>query len=527
METIKKLMFVASFFLGLGFLISCDQGFEELNTNPNALSEPVIENMFSYSIARATFSGGDVVVETLWCGAMMQYYTGLDNVEWTGDKYIEDITEHNARVWNQAYPTYIKNIQEVIQRVEGEPELTNLYAIARIWRVFVFHRMTDIYGDIPYSQANKGFYENKYKPEYDTQSAIYADMLNELDEAAQLLDPAKETFGSGDFIYNGDTAKWKRFANSMMLRLGMRLTKVDLAAAEEYVRKAISGGVMQSYGDIALLEHTDDASINHNGISNFWWVKEMAPSQEGTSRSKITKTFIDELKNNNDPRLPLYSTLWEGNADPSLLPQSSALEVQKGLPTGYDYSTIQEVIPGFGTEELKEFSELNLHRIAHRAAPTIFQSYAEVEFLLSEASLRGWSNTDAAIHYANGVTASMEMATLYPGDMSISETAINDYLTENPFPTGEGVEAQMERIHTEMWINLFNRSAIEAYSNWRRTGYPQLTPTNYNRNITGGTIPRRLIYPESEKIQNTEAYNAAIQRQGPDLYTTRVWWDAE
>lgn len=192
---------------------------------------------------------------------------------------------------------------------------------------------------------------------------------------------------------------------------------------------------------------------------------------------------------------------------------------------GYDVSSIKEVIPDWSDEVLAKISEINLNTIASNSTPTIFQSFTEVEFLLAEAALRGWETGDAKTHYEKGLKASMDIETIYPGGMSVTTAEFDEYLAANPYEIGS-FDIQMQQIHTQFWVSLFMNN-IEVYANWRRTGYPTLTPTNYPGNETGGVIPRRLRYPESEASLNTENYKAAVQDQGPDLFTTRIWWDKE
>src|SRR5690606_26083174 len=139
----------------------------------------------------------------------------------------------------------------------SDPEEINKLSIARIWRVWVYHRITDLFGDIPYSEAAKGATDKLYTPKYDEQSYIYMDMLKELDEAANAFDPALPSFDQADLIYGGDISKWKKFAYSMMLRLGMRLTKVDNATAKLWVQKAIAGGVIVKDEDVAFVQYLD------------------------------------------------------------------------------------------------------------------------------------------------------------------------------------------------------------------------------------------------------------------------------
>lgn len=506
-------------------LSSCDKHFKEMNTNPNAYNEPVISSLFSYNIIKTAGSDDD---NTLYpndklSGAFMQYFASLNPYQWTGDKYLAK-TGYSDGLFKAAYNVELKENAQILYLTKGKPDLINEYAIARIWHVYILHRATDMYGDVPYSQAGQGYTGNIYKPKYDKQSAIYPAMLNDLDSAATALDPSKISYGSADFLYNGDPAQWKRFAYSLMLRLAMRLTKVDPASAETWVKKAIAGGVMQSNADIAKLNHTDGTNLN------FYWDgselrggEGVPPSAKGQGYGKMGRTFVDYLKKTNDPRLPFYITLWPGNADPSQLPTSTDPSKQKGLPNGYDYSSIKNYIPGWTDNMLAEYSEINLNTIASNSAPSIFQSYAEVEFLLAEAALRGWGPGDVKTHYDNAVTASMQVETLYPGGAGISPAAISAYLSANPFVSGS-MDQQMQQIHTQFWVSLFMNN-IEVYANWRRTGYPTLIPTNYPGNATGGTIPRRLPYPQSEASLNADNYKAAVQAQGPDLFTTRVWWD--
>jgi hypothetical protein len=508
------------------FVSSCDNGFEEMNINPNAYNDPVLKNLFSQSIVFIAGVGDDRDWgNDMYANGIMQYFSSFKD-HWTGMKYLYD-PGYNDVFFNDGYRYHLKDIEQIISLTKDSPEDVNLYAMSRIMRVYSFHRVTDLYGDIPYSQANKGYLEGLYHPKYDKQADIYTDMLKELEESLLLFDTSKGTIGAADFLYNGNIAKWKRFANSLMLRLGMRLTKVDIAKAETYVKKAIAGGVMQSNDDLAKLEHTDNTGLNWNWDSYYQVNEELRASYQGYGDSKLSDVYINFLKDNNDPRLPFYATLWEGNVDPTKLPVTSDPAVQKGLPIGYNATTIKDAIPDWTSEMYLEYSELNLNTIANMAAPTVFLPFSEVEFLLAEAALRGWDAGNAETYYNNGVTAAMEMVTIYPGGFSIPLSSIDAYLTAHPFAAAGTFDEKMEQIHNQYWVAHMFVDGIESFANWRRTGYPVLTPINYPGNVTGGVIPRRLLYPESEKILNTENYNAAVAIQGPDLYTSRIWWDKQ
>ncbi len=171
----------------------------------------------------------------------MQYTTSYNDVAGFGSKYNAAQISQTYGAFNLAYPNEINELGIVIKAVRDDAAKVNLYAEARIWRVYCFSRLTDLYGDIPYFQAGLGYDSAIYKPAYDAQSEIYANMLSELEAAANSLDASKITFGTADLIYGGATDKWKRFAYSLMLRLGMRMSKVDANAAKNWVTKAING----------------------------------------------------------------------------------------------------------------------------------------------------------------------------------------------------------------------------------------------------------------------------------------------
>jgi hypothetical protein len=185
----------------------------------------------------------------------MQYTTSYNDVAGFGSKYLQNQVQASAGAFSAAYPDEINQLNIVIKAVKTDPAKTNWLAISRIWRAYCFAHLTDLYGDIPYSDAGLGFDSAVYKPVYDPQSTIYPSLLSELDAAAQSLDASKSSFGASDIIYAGSPGQWKKFAYSLMLRLGMRLTKVDAAAAQSWVTKALAGGVITQDADIAMMHY--------------------------------------------------------------------------------------------------------------------------------------------------------------------------------------------------------------------------------------------------------------------------------
>jgi hypothetical protein len=206
--------------------------------------------------------------------------------------------------------------------------------------------------------------------------------------------------------------------------------------------------------------------------------------------------------------------VWNYTDPSNPVPDTTAAN-QKGMANGL---TSQPV-------NFQSYSEPNPATILQYTAPLMVLTNAETNFLLAEATLRGW-NTGAgtvASYYNAGVTAAMHQWALFGPGGVISDAKIAAYLTAHPF-TGGTNDQQMQQIHTQFWASLIY-DEYESFSDWRRTGYPVLTPVNYQGNNSNGTIPRRMMYPLSEISTNTANYNAAVARQGPDLLTTHVWWD--
>ncbi len=494
---------------------SCDEGFESLNTNPDAVSEITPEFMFTLSqldaLNAAVFSA--YITST---GGFMQHYATYKDVPSLGDRYTWSQGGYPYDFFNTIYPNAIKEIGEVIRAVADDPELVNMYAAARVWRVLIMQQLTDFYGDIPYSEAGKGYSETIYTPKYDSQSDIYADMLNELEEAANAFTGSKETFGSSDLLYSGDVTQWKKFTYSLMLRLGFRLTKVDATMAETWIKKAIAGGVITEDVDIARIAYTDGPqTINYNPyahalVGGDYGVSNGIDNKEG---GKLAETFISHLKNTNDPRLNAIAVVWNnGVAD-------TATSLQKGMPNG--------LIGGSAPDDFVTFSEPNPSTLLKYDSPFLVLTNAEVNLLLAEASVRGWYSGDANAAYQKAISAALDYWSLYDASAgAISDAKKQAYLASNQLD-GATFDEKMDQIHTQFWVSVFPND-IEIYANWRRTGYPDLVPVNVPGNLTNGTIPRRLLYPPAEESLNGDNYAAAVAKiDGGNVLTGRVWWDVE
>ena len=508
----KNKIYTALFLVSILLLQSCDDNFEEINIDPTTAAEVDLSYKFPSAVLYASGQRYESWRANLIYSSTMVQHIANTETYWSGDKYLLN-TAYAEAFWTSQYPQTIKAIEDMKAGLEQAGDSSSVdYAIVRTLRVFEYQKMTDLYGDVPYSEAGKAYIDGDMRPAYDPQEEIYADMLNELQESVAIFEAGgTSSLGSADIIYGGDIDLWRKWANSLMLRLAIRMTKVDEAAAQEWAQRAIEGGVMESNDDIAYVRHEEGNGIVQNGNGETF-------TADATPR--MSDTFIEFLQD--DPRLTIYASLPATDSEENTRTAAERLDpaAQRGLPNGLDNSLLRDLT---GESNTQDYSEPNRFYMTSEAAPMFFQTYAEVEFMMAEAAYRwGIAGGDAEAHYNAGIRAAMSYLELYSPEAVISDAEIDDYIAANPYDA----ENALEQINTQYWAATF-LNEIESYSNWRRSGYPALTPVNYPGNVTNGTIPRRLTYMVSEQSTNAENYNAAVQSQGPDLLTTRIWWDVE
>lgn len=491
----------------------CTGDFDEINISPTAVQEDRIDEDLLFT--RALVYGALRYTEFqraqhLYANHYIQYYAmAVDRFE-TG-RYItrnDWLTDY----WRAAYADFGMQNQQVINIAQKEARKANKVAMARIWKVFIMHRITDFWGDVPYFDAFSG----DITPAYDPQADIYADMLDELRDAAASFSPeADATFGPADILYQGDIDAWARFANSLRLRLAMRISDADPALAEQHVREVLEDGrLISSNAENALMPYGRDFGNADENIQPMSLIRSF-------NEYRVSTTLAGYLKDNNDPRLELY-----------MAPNEAGEYV--GLRNGLNPSEINALNPNNFSRE----SQL----ISNPYAPSVLLSYSEVQFLRAEAALRGWGSGSAQSYYESGVRASIEFwldvrdrlysrvpadeAQAIP-DTEVTEADIDAYLEEPGIAFDPG--RALEQIITQKWLANINQG-FEAYADYRRTGFPELTPipnTDGASETGGSELPRRVRYPAEEQALNRENYQAAVARQGPDLPTTRMWWDQQ
>ena len=502
---------------------ACKKDFVEINTDPGQITGDQINFNYLFTSAQLLTSGNtdgygyeDWRNNLIYSGCMIQHLSSTISY-WDGDKYLYN-AGYNSAYWEKNYPNSIADIVEVMNHAEKDTTLYNLYHICRIFKAFMFQRMTDMYGDCPYFQAGLGYISGITSPEYDQQKDIYPDLLKELKDAAAHLDPGKaNSIGAADLLYQGDPAAWKKFAYSEMVRVAMRLSKVDPDMARVWVQTAVQGGVMSSNTDNAVLHHenvTGTPVVNGTGLILLG---------NDPAGYRLSETFVGFLRNTGDPRLSYLATVC---ADP-LAPADkgdTSFSRQLGQPNGYDPpnsgSAYDLARAANWTGNQNDYSVVNRYTFSRLEAPTFFLTCGETELLLAEAATSGWISDDPAGHYTAGVKAAMQQLGSQAG-AGPSADLINDWLTRHPYDPAHA----LQQINEQYWVAGF-MDENECFANWRRSNYPVLTPVNYPGNITAGSIPRRFTYPQSEASTNAAHYNAAAARLGNgDRMTSRVWWD--
>lgn len=471
---------------------------------------------------------GPILFQSMWIQALASTSTGGANYYSNADKYVisGSTNSYIQGVWDNGYQVASRINQ--MQSLASRNELSNLIAVGGIFKVSTLSFVSDVYGDVPYSESLQAE-EGITQPRYDNQSEAYIGMLNELETSLNNLNPAADPIRN-DVIYGGDISKWRRYGYSVMLKMALRLVKVDPSAAQDWVQKAVAGGVLASPEDDALVPSDQPngyANQNANALNVVDDIYEV----------RWSKNMIDYLKSTNDPRLSIVAEVPPpgyaanrngvviGNSDPA---------VQIGLPNGFDMTGGEFDIsnhPDFpgATGSGGDVALIGAYSrptaiYRDRDAPVFALTYAEVQLLLADAVVRGFTSGSAADYYKNGVEGAFtSLGKFGGGTVSIGDAS--NYLDANPLDLST-TEAALKMINEQIWAttSIF-ANYVEAWNNWKRTGYPELTPVNFPGNFASGQIPRRQPYPVGEGGVNAESLNSAISRMGGDDWLTRTWWD--
>ncbi len=366
----------------------------------------------------------------------------------------------------------------------------NQIAVARILKAYIFWNITDKWGDIPYSEALQG--TSKLLPKFDKQQDIYVDLIKELKEAIAQFDNTGTAF-KGDILMNyagSGTAttvntKWKKFANSLRMLIALRTSKV-YPNASDWAATEFKNALNDPNG--YLTANTDNViqTYPNTTFANPFYANYVTSSRVDNAESK---TVTDFLSNNNDPRLASYGTT--PNGFPYGLDRAHATLITTG---------IAYILKGPGTPATD---------------PVVIMNAATVTFARAEAAARGWTTEVAAILYAQGIALSL-------AQYGYSATQAATYTAQANIAYDPTKAIQL--IATQRWLGMYPDGA-QAWAEWRRTGFPVLTPTIYAQN-TGGQIPRRYIYGTDEYSSNkSNVTTAASGLTGGDTQDSKIWWD--
>jgi hypothetical protein len=499
-------------------LQACTGNFDEINRNPYEVTGDEMDRG-GYATGAALRSLQGFVVPTQV--NLHQFVEGLSGSEYGG--YIASInlwgegsfaTYNPPHNWNRApfddimagvYPQYLP-----LSATTRNPVILSL---AKLYRVAAMHRVTDAYGPIPYSKVGTGENQNSLTAPYDSQEDVYKQMLEELDEVIEVLTENRNVdaaaYANFDNVYAGRMESWVKFANSLKLRMAIRMSYVEPALAKQKAEEAVSHsiGVITSNTDNAFIRVT----LNPWDLQINDWAD-----------SRIGADIISFMNGYGDPRRAAYFTT-------STFPGGGYVGMRGGAVAT-------------AKEPLLPCSRM----IVEVTSPMLWMNAAEVAFLKAEGALRGWSMGDTPENlYNRGIDLSFEQhgvsgAMAYKQDDSSTPSGYTYPLGNASFNFNAGstitikwdeaasLEQKLERIITQKWIAIFPLGN-EAWAEFRRTGYPKLAPVVVNN--SGGAIPvgsfvKRLVFSSTEYMENAENIFTAIGLlNGPDNMGTKLWWD--
>ena len=514
MKNYKLIRLVAiGLVLSIGWT-GCTKDFEERNTSPTGL-ETLTASDVSAFFPTAVYNGLSNAYQTgqnLAAGMFCQYYS-CTQVAFASHRYVMN-QQWWASSWSGLYVNVMSPLINIIKQSEDKPSMN---AIARIWKVFIFHRYTDYFGPMPYSQMGN-YVEGEGVP-FDAQKDIYDDLFKELDEATTLLknNLSIPSFGDNDYIFKGDNAKWLKFANSLRLRLAMRISFVEPEKAKTQALAALAGGVMESPDDDAFME----AGVTHRNYLAYI---------SAWNEFRMSANFESLFKGYNDPRMPLYfsPTVADGvfrGGRAGLVPGEQTVGYNR-----YDY--LSDLGPDYRPD------------IAYTSPFNVMYA-AESYFLRAEGALNGWDMGGTAEElYNKGIEASMKSWGV------TDQTAINNYTNGTSLPIAPSPESawntppltdipvkfsateaeQREQIGTQKWIALYPGD-MEAWAEMRRTGYPKMYPLIHSDNpdMPKDQMIRRIVFPDRARQTNGKAVEAAVPLlgSGGDKVSTKLWWDVK
>lgn len=465
----KYLLIISSLFIA-----SCtsDESYENLNRDPNNPTQVSSDALFT-SATKSLFDQMESTnVNTNVFRLLSQYWTETTYIDESNyDLNTRNIPQNH---WGEMYRDILFDLQDAKNLTTSDKQK----GMISVMEVYAWQQMVDTFGDVPYFTALQGAAEPT--PAYDDDAAIYADLLVRIDDAIAKINGSGAAYTGADIIFNGDIAKWNKFANSVKFKLAMRMADADNAKAQTAAQQAVAAGVLSSNSDNVTLTYLP-TTPNTNPL----WVDLV---QSGRSDFVVTNTVVDYMNTIADPRRPMY------------FDDNLGAGIYVGGPYGdnntfANYSHIGEV----------------MHDPTFRG---VLLDYSEVQFLLAEAVERGYSvGGTAASHYTAGITASMT-------DWGVAASDITTYLANPAVAYGTAAGTWKQKIGKQFWLAMYNRG-FEGWCIYRKFDAPTMNVAAES----GLPVPNRYTYPLNEPTLNKTNYDIAAIAIGGDLQSTKVFWD--
>jgi len=457
---------------------SCEKDFDTINIDPNNPTSVPAHLLLPSAVRQMQNTNYSMFVGGDFAGWAQQ----IAKVQYNDEQRYIPRESVISSTWSNTYAVGISDANQMYL-IGGDEENPNIQGAALVLQAWGYGFITDIYGDSPYTEA-MSISDGIIAPAYDPQATVYDGILAKLDEAMALLGTGGAIDATSDILYHGDIDAWKSFAASLKFRCLMRISGVRSVGSE--LQALVNSGLLFKSNDeeakLIYLSAPPSANPMYESIVD-----------GGRGEWKVNVEMVDLLTNNNDPRLPIYVQEQEDGE-------------YRGKPSGianlpnndYNYSNVSAI----GEFYLRPES------------PGYFVSYAELRFLMAEAVTKGLISGNAQLLFSEGIRASMEF-----NEVSEELTAL--YLLTNPARLATDTETALAQIGAEKWKAIFCQG-VEAWTEQRRTGYPVLSPAI---EAVLNEIPSRYTYPTIEASINSDNYEAAVANQGPDVLTTKVWWN--
>ncbi len=483
-------------------LLSCSKDFEEINTDPNnaptalpqQLLAPALVSSLTYNMLRNRNFNNELMQVT------------VDQSDAEGRVFRYDYRPNLSDYLYNGLYSELTNFKDVYKSANEPLGFNSSYrGISLICQTWIYSILTDTYGDVPYRQSNLARDSGIFEPKFDRQQDIYLDMFQKLEQANMLLDSNRAIAASSDPVFNGSISRWRKFGNSLYLRLLLRISGKSEATA--LVAAKIKDIVETNPSKYPIMTNVDESAIlRWTGSGPLVSPYANGVREQDFRAPSISSFFIDNLVIWNDPRINI--ALGSNNINRwGIAPyQGNFVGVQSGyLP---------------GAEPIKKayfYSNTSARSLQTEPMTGMMMNYAEVQFILCEAAVKGWITGSAEDYYKEGTLSSIKLW------MPTWAVPIDTYLTAGDinWDASGTLEEKMEQLHLQKYYALF-LTDMQQWFEYRRTGHPVLPIGPGVEN--GGIMPSRMVYPVYIQSTNPTNYQLAVASQGPDVISTKVWW---